>query len=394
MTNDSVIIVGAGPTGVAAALALSRLGIAVTVLEAEHEPNMSPRAVVYLHPILPDLERLGVLERMKQQGHVDREGFNLHLIALGERISAPNSVLDGHTPTPFNIHMGQGEFTTIAIEELSRRGGVDVNWGTRVLGIEQDARGVDVTIERDGVRSKLRAGWVIGADGARSVVREHIGGTLEGTTWDERFIAINLYTDYRSRGFFSSNLYAHPTLGTVIAQINAAGLWRTTIQEDASLDLEGAEQRIHDFLRALLGEGAEYEIDAFQPYKMHQRLSTRMREGRVLLAGDAAHLTNPTGGLGLTSGLYDVYALEQVLPAVIGGTADESALDRYAASRSEKFREVASPAASMLKRIVYGNLPLDELREITRPLRETNSTPEGQLKGQLGMDGLRSPSLI
>ena len=394
MNDDSVIIVGAGPTGVAAALALSRLGIQVTILEAEPVINMSPRAVVYLHPILPDLERLGVLEQMKVQGHVDREGFNLHLVALDERITAPNTVLDGHTATPFNIHMGQGEFTTIAIEELSRRQGVEVSWSTRVIALEQDAHGVTVSIERDGRTSRVRAGWVIGADGARSIVRQHIGGVLEGTTWDERFVAINLYADYRSHGFASSNLYAHPTLGAVIAQINSAGLWRTTIQEDATLDMTQAPERIHAYLRALLGEDAQFEVDAFQPYKMHQRLSTKMRDGRILLAGDAAHLTNPTGGLGLTSGLYDVYALEQVLPAVIGGSTDYAALDRYAESRSEKFRTIASPSASMLKRIVYGDLPAQELRELTQPLREANSTPEGQLRGQLGMDGLRSPSLV
>jgi 3-(3-hydroxy-phenyl)propionate hydroxylase len=391
--SDSVCIVGAGPAGVIAALSLARHGIPVTLIDADAGPNMSPRAIVYLNPLLPDLDALGILDEMKSRGHIDTEGFNMHLVALDEVLSAPNTVLEGFMPTPFNIHMGQGEFTTLVLEHLARLDNVDVIWGTKVVGLEQDDAGVTLRLEGAEPRN-LRADWVVGADGARSVVRTAIGATLEGTTWDERFVATNLRYDFRKMGMKSSNLFVHPELAAVIAQINATGLWRCTFQEDASLPLETLEDRIREYFRKLLGADAEYELVAYQPYKMHQRMATKMREGRVVLVGDAAHLTNPTGGLGLTTGLYDVFLLDEALTAVIEGRADASILDRWAEDRTRVFTTISSPLASGLKRIVYGGLSADELREATQPMRESTATVESQRQMLLGLDGIRSPALL
>jgi len=394
MKDQTVTVVGGGPVGVLIALALARKGLDITVIEADSSPNLSPRAIVYLHPLLPDFAALGILDDMVARGHLDHEGFNMHLVSLGEVLSAPNTLLEGISPTPFNVHMGQGELVTLVMEHLARMSNVSVLWGTTIDGLEQDDAGVTLTLRSGDTVSTHRTGWVVGADGGRSVVREHIGGKLEGFTWDERFVAINLHHDFRADGFFSSNLYVHPTLPAVIAQINKAGLWRTTYQEDESLPEETLESRVHEYLGALLGPDASYEVDAFRPYRMHQRLSTKLREGRVVLAGDAAHLTNPTGGLGLTTGIYDTFALAEVLPAVIGGTAGEDALDRYAADRSRVFNEISSPMASHLKRIVYGHLAPEELREMTEPMRQAMETVESKTAMLLGLDGVRSPSLL
>ena len=393
MRDDRVIIAGAGPVGVMAALALARQGLRVTVVDADPVPNMSPRAIVYLHPLLPDLDRLGILDDMKAQGHLDREGFNMHVVALGEVLSAPFEVLDGLTPTPYNIHLGQGEFTTLVVEHL-RRLGVDVRWGTRVVGLAQDADGVDVTVETADGRETLRGEWLVGADGGRSTVRELIGATLDGFTWDDRFVATNLRADLRSRGFRSSNLYVHPTHAAVIADIDGKGTWRCTFQESDALSEDTIEQRIDEFYRGLWGEDFEFELVGYRPYRMHQRLASKMRDGRVVLIGDAAHLTNPTGGLGLTTGLYDVLALEEVLPAVARGEVDASVLDLWANERARMFSEVSSPIASSLKRIVYGNVPIDELREATQYQRTMTSTIEGQRELLLGLDAIRSPSIL
>tara|TARA_B100000378_G_scaffold212761_1_gene175822 strand:+ start:13813 stop:14949 length:1137 start_codon:yes stop_codon:yes gene_type:complete len=366
----------------------------VVLIDAEREPNLSPRAIVYLHPLLPDLDRLGILDDMRSRGHIDHEGFNMHLVALDEILSAPNSELEGASPTPYNIHMGQGEFTQIVIEHLAKLDTVDVRWGSRLVGFEQDDSGVTATIETDAGTEQLRVGWLIGADGGRSTVRDLIGATLEGSTWDERFVAVNLRYDFRSIGMRSSNLYVHPTLPAVIAQIDKSGLWRCTFQESADLPEETVEERVHAYLHALLGEDAEYELVAFRPYRMHQRLASKLREGRVLLVGDAAHLTNPTGGLGLTTGLYDVLALEEVLPAVARGEAGEEALDRFAADRSRVFSEITSPTASMLKNVVYGGLEPEALREATAMQRQFTSTHEQRVAMLLGLDAVRSPSLL
>lgn len=394
MNDQAITVVGCGPVGAITALTLARMGLDVTLVDSATSPNVSPRAIVYLHPVLPDFQKLGILDDMVARGHIDHEGFNMHLVALDEVLSAPNSVLEGLSPTPFNIHMGQGELVSIVLEHLARMSNVKVLWGTTVESAEQDESGVTLQLRQGDEVSSHRTGWAIGADGGRSVLRDHIGGSLEGFTWDERFVAINLYHDYRPEGFFSSNLYVHPTLPAVIAQINKAGLWRTTYQEEESLPEETLETRVHEYLRELLGPDASYEVEAFSPYRMHQRLSTKLRGGRVILVGDAAHLTNPTGGLGLTTGIYDTIALAEVLPAVIGGSAGQEALDLYAADRTRVFSEISSPIASHLKGIVYGRLSPEELREKTEPMRQGTATVESQKGFLMGLDSVRSPSLL
>ena len=136
-------------------------------------------------------------------------------------LSAPFSTIDGYTPTPFNVHLGQGELTEIVVEHLARLG-VEVRWSSRVTGLSQDASGVTVTVETADGSEELRAAWLVGADGGRSTVRELIGATLDGFTWDERFVATNLRADLRSLGFRSSNLYVHPTHACVIARTRSA----------------------------------------------------------------------------------------------------------------------------------------------------------------------------
>ncbi|CAN5175435.1 hypothetical protein BH11ACT2_BH11ACT2_22360 [soil metagenome] len=395
MVTDSLTIVGGGPVGFTAALAFARDGIDVTVIESASAPSLSPRACVYLHTLLPDLDELGILDDMKSRGVIDHDGFNMHLTSLNEVLSAPNTVIEGYSPTPFNVHLGQGELCQIIVEHLGRLPNVTILWSTSVVGLEQDADSVSLTLADDrGATRTHRTSWVIGADGGRSAVRGLIGGTLEGMTWNERFIANNIYFDFSTLGFKNSNMYVDPELSAVIARIDDSGLWRCTIQEPDALPEETIEQRVHEYLHALLGPDAEYELDAFQPYRMHQRLSTTMREGRVLLAGDAAHLTNPTGGLGLTTGLYDVFALHEGLGALIDGRTDESVLDRYAAARSKTFSQITSPLASNFKGIVYGGLSPEELREATAQIRESTKDEESQRQMILGLDVVRSPSLL
>jgi 2-polyprenyl-6-methoxyphenol hydroxylase-like FAD-dependent oxidoreductase len=397
MGGDSIAIAGGGPVGLIAALAFGLDGHDVTVFEAAEAPSMAPRAIVYLNPLLPDLDRLGILADMKARGHVDHDGFNMHLVELGEVLSAPNTVLDSVLAHPYNVHLGQGDVCQIALEHLGRLPNVDVRFGQRVTGLEQDG-GVTLTVDNRGSQDTHRAGWVIGADGGRSTVRELIGATADGMTWDERFVATNVFVDFRALGMKSSNMYAHPTLGAIIADIDGKGQWRVTFQEDASLPAETVRQRIdayfRDLLPALNAPEVTCELAAFTPYRMHQRLSTKLRDGRVTLAGDAAHLTNPTGGLGLTGGIYDVIALHEGLSAVIGGRAGAEVLDRYAAERSKMFTELISPTASHLKNIVYGGHDAATLRELTQPMREATKDTESQRAMLLGLDGVRSPSLL
>ena len=385
-----VAIVGAGPVGLTLALFLARRGVRVTVLERDRQPSSSPRAMVYLHPLLTDLEGIGMLTPMLEQAWLDREGFNLHLPAFGEVISIPNTALDGVARHPYNLHLGQGEYCAIALQLLREQPSAQVVLGAEVLGVEdRDERAVLQVANSD----SLSARWVVGADGGHSAVRRSIGAELEGMTWGERFVATNVRFDFRSHGFKSSNMYVHHEIGCVVAQITPDGVWRCTYQEPLDLPEETVAERMPRHFARLLGRDAQVEVVSYQSYRMHQRLATSLRQGHVVLAGDAAHLTNPTGGLGLTTGLNDVFLLQEVLIAILHGGAPDDLLDAYARERSRVFREISSPSATSFKRLVYDSHELEALNQAVQPFREIAASPGAQREFLQGLDRVRSPSL-
>jgi len=390
--NDDVLIVGAGPVGLTLAIYLARQGIGVTVLERESTPNDSPRAMVYLHMLLPDLDEIGLLAPMREIAWIDHEGLNLHLPDFGEVIGIPNTALEGFHPYPYNLHLGQGEYCRLAVELLAGLPSARVAFDAEVVAVEDE--GGEVTAHTAGGDS-YSGRWLVGSDGGRSVVRQSIGATLDGTTWDERFVATNVRYDFRSRGYRSSNMYVHDEIGCIVAQITPDGLWRCTYQESMDLPEETVADRIGRHFERLLGpeEAATVELVAFSPYRMHQRLASTLRRGRVVLVGDAAHLTNPTGGLGLTTGLHDVFLLQEALIEVIANGADDALLDVYAEERSRVFREVSSPSASNFKRLVYDSHDRAALDAAMQPLRDAARTPESQRSFLHGLSAVRSPRL-
>jgi len=192
-----------------------------------------------------------------------------------------------------------------------------IHWRTAFAGLEQDDAGVTVRATSPEGQVELRAKYVVGADGAGSAVRKALGLAFDGMTWPERFVATNLHHDFESGGYWQSTMVVDDEWGAVIVKITREGLWRCTYMEDASLPEATYVERIPAAYRHLLpGEGG-YELVQSSPYKMHQRCAETFRKGRVLLAGDAAHVTNPTGGFGLTTGLFDAYSLWPTLAAVI-----------------------------------------------------------------------------
>jgi 3-(3-hydroxy-phenyl)propionate hydroxylase/6-hydroxy-3-succinoylpyridine 3-monooxygenase len=356
VSADQVIIVGAGPVGLVTAYGLGRAGIPVTVLEAEPEINDSPRAMVYHWSLHEDLDRLGLLADVERLGfRKDDYGYRVH--ATGETVVYDLDALAQFTPFPYNIHLGQDAVCSLVLERLHALPQVTVHWGARVTGLSQSAEGATVEIAAAGGEGQRTIGatgaWVIGCDGARSSVRRLLGLEFEGMTWDTRFVATNVYFDFERHGYPRSVFLMDDVHGAVIVKINDDGLWRVTYAEDLALPEETIAERIPEHYAALLPGGGPYELDRYAPYRLHQRCVAQMRSGRVLLAGDAAHATNPTGGFGLAGGLFDAFALIDALGAVICDDADEALIDAWAAERRRIFVEVASPAATRLKKTVY-----------------------------------------
>ncbi|MEV0908980.1 FAD-dependent oxidoreductase [Streptomyces hokutonensis] len=392
-SNNKVVVVGAGPVGLITALGLARAGVEVVVLEREPVLVASPRAIVYYGGVLGGLEQLGLLDDTLKAG-VKSTTVQFLVHRTGERIAFDHDVLEGRVPYPYNVNLGQDRMAEIALRHLLRLPGTEVRFGTTVTGLEQDADGVTVVGDANGVPLRLRAGWVVGADGASSRVRELLGLDFEGTTWPERFVATNVRFPYDQHGFADANMVIDPHYGAVIAKIDDSGLWRCTYSEDAALPVETVHERIPEYFAATLPGDQRYELVRYSPYKMHQRAASAFRSGRVVLAGDAAHVTNPTGGLGLTSGLFDSFVLSEALAAVVRGETGAEVLDRYARDRRRAFQEYASPVASALKHLVFNCTDENVLEEALAGLRQATADPELRAGRLMISQPLQTPSLL
>ena len=391
MSGENVLIAGAGPVGLVVALGLARQGIDVTVLERDTRVGSSPRALVHFPPVLAGFAQLGVLE------DADREGYRLagmnHVVyATGEQIYHGGVAWNGIDLQPLTL--GQDKLTVLLMRHLGSHPNATIHRGAAVTGVTQDEGGVVVDVEGLEDERQSRSSWLIGADGARSTVREALGLGFEGITWPERFVATNIRYDFEAHGYKPANFVLDSEHGAIVVRIDDADLWRYTYSEDASLPVDSTLERLPARLANALPGPGDYQLVDYAPYRMHQRAAENFRSGRVLLAGDAAHATNPTGGLGLTGGLLDAFSLAEALGAVISGAAEQDVLDRYAEARRNVFLNLTSPMASEFKRLVFDAAGTPRFDQDLAILREIADSEELRRQRLEGMSFLATPPLV
>jgi 3-(3-hydroxy-phenyl)propionate hydroxylase len=361
MEHVEVLVVGAGPVGTLTALALAQQGIEVAVVEAEAQLNDSPRACVYFSTTLVVLAELGLLGDLETHSLKVR-AFGFHAPELGFHPVLSMDCLSGIT-YDYQLHCGQHIVARVALEHALKLG-TKAHFSHRLVSLTQVSGGVLAELQTPQGLRTIQAQWVIGADGARSTVRQLLGLQFEGHTWRNRFVATNIYCDMALYGYQQSNFICDPVYGGVVAQIDAAGLWRLTYHESGDLAAETFMERVPAKLSGFIPKDAPYRIQAARPYAIHQRCAERLRVGRVLLAGDAAHATNPCGGLGLTTGVWTGMILSDLLAAVRRGEENEAILDRYCQERRRIFWQVTSPGASENKRMMEEGNREQRLKDI------------------------------
>jgi 3-(3-hydroxy-phenyl)propionate hydroxylase len=340
MANDNVLIVGAGPVGLSAAAELVNAGIDVTVLEAGEKLSTESRASTFHPPTLDMLDRLGAAKPLIAQGLI---ASSLQYRTHGKGVIAQFDFGDvaDLTAHPYRVQSEQFKLTRILLDSLQQKPNFRIEFGAELEGVEQDAHGVSARVQVNGKTDVRKGAWLLGADGARSKVRRSLDIEFEGFTWPERFLVLSTPYDFKSRfpDLVSVNYVAAPQDWYFLLKI--PNMWRVMFPVDANVSDETAV--LPEFGQTQLArivEGERFEIAHSTLYRVHQRVAKTFRSGRAFLAGDAAHINNPLGGMGMNGGIHDALNFAEKLLAVIGGKKDEKELDRYDLQRRQVTIEV------------------------------------------------------
>ncbi len=333
MKGDPVLVVGAGPVGLTVALSLAHQGVPVQVIESEPGLTVDQRAGSFHPPTLEMLEPLGVTAEMHRIG-IKVPHWQVRDRKQGVIVEWDLGLIADHTPYPYRFHLEQHRLTPILFHRLHAYRHASVRFSTQFTEATQDGESVTVQTSSGVVKTP----WLIACDGGRSVIRKGLGIEFEGFTWPERFIVISTIEDFAERGFTSNAYVADPKEWAAVFHMphdRPSGLWRLAFpvhpdeNEQAVLADEAVEARMQRFV----ARPETYEVPYKGIYRVHQRVARQWRVGRILLAGDAAHLNNPLGAFGLNGGLHDAIMLAEYLGKVWRGEADEPLLDRYVRQR-------------------------------------------------------------
>ena len=335
-----VIVVGCGPVGAVGALALQRRGIPVTVVEREPQPTEDQRAATIQTSAVEMLDALGLLPDIMPLGIVapiyhfwDRLG--------GALVAAfDHGVLAADTRFPFVIQYEQFKLVRAAMAAAARGTGVTWRFGSMVAAIAQGADRVDVALNGPDGPETLSGAYVIGCDGAHSIVRRAAGIEFEGFTWPQRFLKVGTTFDFFSAGqpYCTRNFFFDPDEWANLFKVGGygpPGIWRVVFPTrpgetaEQALDPAAVQARMQKFFP----KPGDYPISYTGFYEVHQRVAATFNRGRILLAGDAAHVNNPIGGQGMNSGLHDIVTLAAALADVIDGRSGAEVLDRYSRQR-------------------------------------------------------------
>ncbi|MEO1686630.1 MAG: FAD-dependent monooxygenase [Pseudomonadota bacterium] len=335
MSAPTVLIAGAGPSGLVAALILSRAGVPVQVFEAAADLPTDLRASTFHPPTLDMLAELGLSDRLVNQGLI-APSYQFRDRATGDSATFEMACLEGLTAYPFRLQCEQWKLTREAAADLAEEPLAQVRFGCEVTGVDQDEAGVTLRFDGPDGPEEARGAALIGADGANSAVRRSLGIGFEGFTYPEQWVVASTPMDFaESLPNLSAVSYASDPAEWYVL-LRTRDLWRVLIPvgADADRDHTLSDAFLQEKLQGIAPRDGGYDIAHRTLYRVHQRVAETYRVGRTALAGDAAHINNPLGGMGMNGGVHDAVNLARKLVRVLTEGADMDAmLDHYAAQR-------------------------------------------------------------
>ena len=374
-SGERIIVVGCGPVGMVVTLGLYRRGFPVTLIERNDGPIDDQRAAAIQPSSLEMLAKHGISDEIHSKGLISPT-FHYRDRVSGDLIAEFDfSQLADMTEFPYVIQYEQFKLVKTIMAEIGETPNVEYRFSSELIELKQHADSVTVSLRgQEGEIERLTTPWIIGCDGYSSAVRTASEIEFKGFTYPERFVKIGTDFDFEAAGqaFCIRNFFSDPDEWCNLFKVNGygpPGIWRTVFpvrvgeSDEECLSHKGIQERLQKFFP----KNGEYNIIYSGLYHVHQRVVETFRKGRVLLAGDAAHVNNPIGGLGMNGGIHDAISLCDFLAEVING-GDIELLDLYSRQRHKAQMDGVQATSIANKKLMEAKDPivrqqqLDEVR--------------------------------
>lgn len=328
--DNEVMIAGAGPVGLCLGLLLTRAGIKVHIFESEPVVSEDLRASTFHPPTLDLLERLDVTKGLLAQGLIC-PNWQIRLHPSGERAVFDLSVLAKDTAHPYRLQVEQWKLSKLLLAALRAEPNARISFGAAVESLQQDDEGVTLEISAPNGKASYRGLLAVGADGARSFVRRALDIPFEGETYPEITLLATTQFPFEEHLEGLSNVTYCWKDGGNFSLLKVPGRWRVSIypREDLPIEDQLADKMIQASMNDIVPRDTAWILNEIRDYRVHQRIVPAYRKGRVALAGDAAHLNSPSGGMGLNGGLHDAFELAAALVDILRRDAPLTRLDLY-----------------------------------------------------------------
>lgn len=332
--RHGLVIVGAGPVGLTAALDAACQGLSCVILDDNNTVSVGSRAVCYAKRPLEIWDRLGVGTRMVDKG----VGWSIGKVYFKEKLSYQFNLLpESGNKMPAMINLQQYYLEQYLVDELGCHVSADVRWKHKVIGLEQKDDHTVLTVQTpDGIFT-MEAEWVIACDGANSGLRDMVGAKFTGQFFQDRFLIADIVmeAEFPPERWFWFDPSFHPNQSALLHR-QPDNVWRLDFQLgwDADAEEEKKPEKIIPRVRAMMGEDRKFELEWASVYQFACRRIDRLRYGRVLFAGDSAHQVSPFGARGANTGVQDIDNLIWKLKLVIEGKASPLLIDSYDEERA------------------------------------------------------------
>jgi 3-(3-hydroxy-phenyl)propionate hydroxylase len=376
MSNDKIIVVGAGPVGLVAAVALATEGIPVTVIESQIAVVDDLRASTF-HPATMDfLDRFGVTDQLIAQGLIAPK-WQFRDRKQGEIATFDMSALSADTKHPYRLQCEQFKLTRLLRDRLDANPDTRIHYGLRALSAEQTADDATLVAEReDGTQERFTGRYIIGADGARSIIRKAVGANFDGITHPELYLTLSTKFPFEEHIPNLEKIAYISDPDEWLVLLRTPNLWRVLFPTDPAIadEVMLSPDKVEARLQAVVPWSGRYEIEHKTAYRVFERICDRYVAGRLIVAGDAAHLNNPLGGMGMNGGIHDAINLAEKLSQVWRG-ADPALLQRYERQRRKVALETVQ-AQSLRNRQIMNTRDPKERETYYADLRRTAADRE------------------